>query len=157
MKAIHILFAFAAYMEFKLYQIDVRDIFEWIPQGGSVYDSTPRFQLLGLEDHVYNMDRDLYGLKQALREWYGRLLMFLLENGFNRGKINNINFLKKKGKSLLIVQVYIDDNIFGATDASLCKEFSGPMGKEFEISITGELNFFLWLQIKQTSLGTLIH
>ena len=83
--------------------------------------------------------------------------MVLLENGFKRGKVDNTLFLKTKGEHLLIVQVYVDDIIFGATDENLCNEFSKMMRSEFEISMMGELNFLLGLQIKQTSNGTMIH
>jgi len=57
----------------------------------------------------------------------------------------------------LIVQVYVDDIIFGKTHENLCNEFSKMMRSEFEMSMMGELNFFLGLQIKQTSNGTIIH
>jgi len=82
---------------------------------------------------------------------------FLLENGFRRGKVDNTLFLKSKGKHLLIVQVYVNDFIFGATHNDLCNEFSKMMMSEFEMSMMVELNFFLGLQIKQTSNGTMIH
>ena len=64
--------------------------------------------------------------------------------------------LKAKGEHLLIVQVYVDDIIFGATHENLCNKFSKMMRSEFE-SMMGELNFFLGLQIKQTSSGIMIH
>ena len=82
---------------------------------------------------------------------------FLLENGFRKGKVDNTFFLKSKGEHLLIVQVYIDDIIFCTTHNDLCNEFLKMMRSEFEMSIRGELNFFLGLQIKQTSNGTMIH
>jgi len=68
---------------------------------------------------------------------------FLLENGFRRGKADNNLFLKSKGEHLLIVQVYVDDIIFGATHDDLCNEFSKTMRSEFEMSMMGKLNFFL--------------
>ncbi|XP_070029439.1 uncharacterized protein [Nicotiana sylvestris] len=90
----------------------------------------------------------LYGLKQDPRAWYERLSKFLLKNGFKRGKIDNTLFLKKRGRNLLIVQVYVDDIIFGATADFLCEEFAKLMGSKFEMSMMGELNFFLGLQVK---------
>jgi len=66
-------------------------------------------------------------------------------------------FLKTKGEHLLIVEVYVDDIIFGATLENLCNEFSKMMRSEFEMSMMGEFNFFLGLQIKQTSNDTIIH
>jgi len=85
------------------------------------------------------------------------LLNFLLENDFRRGKVDNTLFLKSKGEHLLIVQVYVNDIIFGATHNDLCNEFSKMMRSEFEMSMMGELNFFLGLKIKQTSNDTMIH
>ena len=65
------------------------------------------------------------------------------------GKIDTTLFIKPKDKDMLIVQIYVDDIIFGATNGSLCKEFSKSMHSEFHMSMMGELNFFLDLQIKQ--------
>jgi len=56
----------------------------------------------------------------------------------------------------LLVQIYVDDIIFGSTNDPLCKEFSKDMQGEFEMSMMGELNFFLGLQIKQTKNGIFI-
>lgn len=85
-----------------------------------------------------------------------RLSGFLLSHGYKRGKIDNTLFLKNKGKNLLIVQVYVDDIIFGATTNSLCQEFGDLMCSEFEMSMMGVLSFFLGLQIKQTPSHTFI-
>ena len=94
-------------------------------------------KLLGFEDaelpdHVFRLNKALYGLKQAPRAWYERLSKFLLKNGFKRGKIDNTLFLLKREQELLIIQVYVDDIIFGATSEYLCEELSSLMGKEFE-------------------------
>ena len=73
------------------------------------------------------------------------------------GKIDTTLFIKPKDKDMLIVQIYVDDIIFGATNGSLCEEFSKSMHSEFEMSLIGELNFFLGLQIKQLKEGTFIN
>ncbi|XP_070032929.1 uncharacterized protein [Nicotiana tomentosiformis] len=93
----------------------------------------------------------------APRAWYERLSKYLLDHGYKRGKIDNTLFLKEKGKDLLVVQIYVDDIIFGKTTDKLSKEFAKLMGSEFKMSMIGELNFFLGLQIKQNLNGTLIH
>jgi len=156
-EAIRILIAFAAHMEFELYQIDVKSAFlngylkeEYVMQ-------LPGFENSEFSNHIFKLDKALYGLKQALRAWYERLSNFLLKNDFRRGKVDNTLFLKTKGEHLLIVQMYVDDIIFGATYENLCNEFSKMMRSEFEMSMMGELNFFLGLQIKQISNGTMIH
>jgi hypothetical protein len=96
------------------------------------------------------LTKALYGLKQAPRAWYERLSGFLLEKGFTRGKIDTTLFTKTKNCDLLIMQIYVDDIIFGSTNENICIEFSKIMQKEFEMSMMGELNYFLGLQIKQT-------
>jgi len=157
-EAIRILIAFAAFMEFKLYQIDVKSAFlnGYLKEEVFVMQP-PGFENTEFPNHVFKLDKALYGLKQAPRAWYERLSNFLLENGFRRGKVDTTLFLKTKGKHLLIIQVYVDDIIFGATHENLCDDFSKMMSSEFEMSMISELNFFLGLQIKQTSNGTLIH
>ena len=91
----------------------------------------------------------MYGLKQAPRAWYERLSTFLISNGFVKGKVDTTLFTKHVGSDILIVQLYVDDIIFGSTSEFLCKEFEKVMQCEFEMSSMGELNFFLRLQIKQ--------
>ena len=73
------------------------------------------------------------------------------------GKIDTTLFIKQKDNDMLIVQIYVDDIIFGATNVSLCEEFAKYMHSEFEMSMMGELNFFLGLQIKQLKKGTFIN
>jgi len=115
------------------------------------------FENNGFSNQVFKLDKALYSLKQAPRAWYEHLSNFLLENSFRRGKVDNTLFLKSKGEHLLIIQVYINDIIFGATHNDLCDEFSKMIRSEFEMSMMDELNFFLGLQIKQTSNDTMIH
>ncbi|RVW74256.1 Retrovirus-related Pol polyprotein from transposon RE1 [Vitis vinifera] len=77
--------------------------------------------------------------------------------GFKMGKIDTTLFIKTKEKDMLLVQIYVDDIIFGATNDSLCEDFSKCMHSEFEMSMMGELNYFLGLQIKQLKEGTFIN
>ena len=88
-----------------------------------------------MPNHVYKLDKALYGLKQARRAWYERLSKFLMDNDFKRGTVDETLFLRSKGKDLLVVQIYVDDIIFGATNQSLCGEFSELMKSEFEMSM----------------------
>ena len=120
-------------------------------------EQPPGFENPEFPNHVYKLDKDLYGLKQAPRAWYERLSKFLLKNGFKRGKIDKTLFLKLNGTDILVVQIYVDDILFGATNESLCKYFADLMSGEFEMSMMGELDFFLGLQIKQTVRGNSIH
>ena len=69
----------------------------------------------------------------------------MIENNFVRDKIDKTLFFKNRGSDILVVQIYVDDIIFGATNELLCKEFANLMSAEFEISMMGELNIFLGL------------
>ena len=116
-------------------------------------------QPLGFEDnlypnHVFKLQKALYGLKQTHRTWYKRLSKFLIEKEFQRGKVNTTLFINEKRKEILFVQVYVDDIIFCSTNPNLCQDFSKLMQGEFEMSMMGELTYFLGLQIKQCKNGT---
>ncbi|KAL2319304.1 hypothetical protein Fmac_028273 [Flemingia macrophylla] len=107
--------------------------------------------------HVFKLNKALYGLKQAPRAWYEKLSSFLVGNGFVRGKIDNTLFKKELKNNFLIIQIYVDDIIFGGTNEGLCQEFAKLMHDEFEMSMMGELKFFLGLQIVQSNEGIQIH
>ncbi|XP_020236278.1 uncharacterized protein LOC109815872, partial [Cajanus cajan] len=107
-------------------------------------------------NHVYKLKKALYGLKQAPRSWYDKLSKFLIENDYVRGKVDNTLFVKKFKKDTMYVQIYVDDIVFGSSNPSLCEEFVKTMQGEFEMSMKGELTFFLGLQIKQLNDGTFI-
>nr|GEY69606.1 putative ribonuclease H-like domain-containing protein [Tanacetum cinerariifolium] len=107
-------------------------------------------------DKVYKVVKALYGLHQAPRAWYETLANYLLENGFQRGKIDQTLFIKKQKGDILLVQIYVDDIIFGATNKDLCKSFEKLMKDKFQMSSMGELTFFLGLQVKQKKDGIFI-
>ena len=104
-------------------------------------------------NHVYKLKKALYGLKQAPKAWYDRLKAFLIEHEYTMGVVDNTLFTKKRNSHLIIVQIYVNDIIFGSTCPELCNDFSKIMRDEFEMSMMGELNFFLGLQIKQMEDG----
>ncbi|GJZ47092.1 uncharacterized mitochondrial protein-like protein [Tanacetum coccineum] len=88
-------------------------------------------------------------MHQALRAWYETLSTYLLDNGFQRGKIDKTLFIRRDKGDILLVQVYVDDILFGSTKKSLCIEFEKMMHKKFQMSSMDELTFFLGLQVKQ--------
>jgi hypothetical protein len=117
----------------------------------------PGFESKKYPHRVYKLRKALYGLKQAPRAWYGRLRGFLFERGFEMGKVDQTLFLLRQGRDILIVHVYMDDIFFGGSSNSLVARFAEEMSREFEISMMGELQFFLRLQIKQSKEGTFVH
>ncbi|GJU04254.1 retrovirus-related pol polyprotein from transposon TNT 1-94 [Tanacetum coccineum] len=150
LESIRILLAYACALDFKLFQMDVKSAFLNGFINEEVYMAQPPgfidFEKL---DHVYKLKKALYGLKQAPKAWYDRLKAFLIKHEYKIGMVDNTLFTKKKSSNLIIVQIYVDDIIFGSTYQDMCDEFAKIMHDEFEMSMMGELNFFLGLQIKQ--------
>nr|GEU56451.1 putative ribonuclease H-like domain-containing protein [Tanacetum cinerariifolium] len=107
-------------------------------------------------DKVYKVIKALYGLHQAPRAWYETLSSYLLENSFQRGKIDQTLFIKKHKGDILLVHIYMDDIIFGSTNKEMCKAFKKLMKDKFQMSSMGELTFFLGLQVKQKDDGIFI-
>ncbi|GJW71762.1 putative ribonuclease H-like domain-containing protein [Tanacetum coccineum] len=116
----------------------------------------PGFEDLQFPDKVYKVEKALYGLHQALRAWYETLSTYLLENRYRRGTIDKTLFIKKDRGDILLVQVYVDDIIFGSTKKSLCVEFEKMKQKRFQMSSMRELTFFLGLQVQQKDDGIFI-
>nr|GEU94153.1 hypothetical protein [Tanacetum cinerariifolium] len=134
-EAIRLFLAFASYMGFLVYQMDVKN---------------PQYP-----KKVYKVVKALYGLHQAPRAWYGTLSTFLLKHGYRRGTINKTLFLKKKNRDIILVQVYVDDIIFGYIKKTWCDEFEALMKGEFQMSAMGELTFFLGPQLHPMKLQSL--
>jgi uncharacterized membrane protein YciS (DUF1049 family) len=107
-------------------------------------------------NHVYKLRKTLYGLKQAPRAWYERLRDFLLSKGFKMGKVDTTLFTKKLGNELFVLQIYVNDIIFGSTNQDFCEKFGKMMASEFEISMIREHSYFLGLQIKQIKNGIFV-
>ncbi|KAJ9546944.1 hypothetical protein OSB04_019487 [Centaurea solstitialis] len=157
-EAIRIFLAYAAHKNIKVFQMDVKSAFLNGVLHEEVYIEQPEgFVDPDFPDHVCILDKALYGLKQAPRAWYETLTNHLLSKGFKRGTIDTTLFLKKEGDDLLLVQIYVDDILFGSTNPELCTNFSKIMETEFEMSMIGELNFFLGIQVKQNPDGIFIN
>nr|GEU71295.1 hypothetical protein [Tanacetum cinerariifolium] len=107
--------------------------------------------------HVYRLKKALYGLKQAPRAWYDTLSIFLLDNNFSKGAVNPTLFTRKTGKHILLVQIYVDDIIFALTDPKGCDMFSNEMSLKFQMSMMGQMSFFLGLQVSQCLGGIFIN
>jgi hypothetical protein len=119
-------------------------------------EQPPSFKDDKKPDHIYKLKKTFDGLKQAPRAKYERLRDFLLSKGFIMGKVDTTLFTKKIGNDLFVLQIYIDDIIFGSTNQDFCEEFGKTMANEFEMSMIEELSHFLSLQIKQLKNGTFI-
>ncbi|GJX17842.1 putative ribonuclease H-like domain-containing protein [Tanacetum coccineum] len=153
-EAIRLFLAYASFKDFVVYQMDVKSAFLYGKIEEEVYVcQPPGFEDPDFPDRVYKVEKALYELHQAPRAWYETLSTYLLDNGFQRGKIDKTLFIRRDKGDILLVQVYVDDIIFGSTKKSLCTKFEKMMHKKFQMSSMGELTFFLGLQVKQKEDG----
>ncbi|GJV89908.1 retrovirus-related pol polyprotein from transposon TNT 1-94 [Tanacetum coccineum] len=157
-EAIKIFITNAASKNMIIYQMDIKTAFMNGELKEKVYVSQP----IGFVDpdhptHVYHLKNALYGLKQAPRAWYNTLLRFLLDNKFSHDVVDPTLFTQKKGKHILLVQIYVDDIIFASTDPKACDIFSKEMNSKFQMSMMGKMSFFLVLQVSQSPRGIFIN
>nr|GEX94331.1 hypothetical protein [Tanacetum cinerariifolium] len=96
---------------------------------------------------VFHMDVKTTFLNGILKE----------QVGFQKGSIHTTLFIKKKGKHIMLIQIYVDDIIFGSTNPKYCTKFSDLMVKRFEMCMMGEMKFFLGFQVNQFSNGNFIN
>ncbi|GJY94498.1 retrovirus-related pol polyprotein from transposon TNT 1-94 [Tanacetum coccineum] len=158
LEAIRIFLAFAAHMNMVVYQTDVKTAFLNGNLREEVYVSQPDgFVDKDNPNHVYKLKKALYGLKQAPRAWYDMLSSFLISQDFSKGSVDPTLFIRRDGKELLLVQIYVDDIIFAASTPELCDLFSKIMCSKFKMSMMGKISFFLGLQISQSPRGIFIN
>jgi hypothetical protein len=161
LEAIRIVLDFSVAKGFELYQNNVKSAFlNGVLEEVVYVRQPPGFESEKYPHRVYKLRKALYGLKQAPRAWYGRLRGFLFERGFEMGKVDQTLFLLRQGRDILIVQVYMDDIVFGGLSNSLVARFAEDMSSSrfvHQASMMGELQFFLGLQIKQSKEGTFVH
>ncbi|GKA66636.1 retrovirus-related pol polyprotein from transposon TNT 1-94 [Tanacetum coccineum] len=146
LEAVRIFVAYAAHKSFLIYQMDMKMAFLNGPLKEEVYVAQPDgFVDPDHPDKVYRLRKALYGLKQAPRAWYDELSKFLISKGFTKGIIDPTLFTIKYGEDILLVQIYVDDIIFGSTNPKFSKRFEKLMHSRFEMSLMGEMKFFLGL------------
>ncbi|WJX82941.1 hypothetical protein P8452_65643 [Trifolium repens] len=150
LESIRLLLGVACILKVKLYQMDVKSAF----LNGYLHEEVYVEQPNGFIDpdfpkHVYRLKKALYGLKQAPRAWYERLTQFLVNQGYRKGGSDKSLFVKGENGKFMIAQIYVDAIVFGGTSNTMVQHFVKQMQSEFEMSLVGELTYFLGLQIKQ--------
>ncbi|GJS35314.1 retrovirus-related pol polyprotein from transposon TNT 1-94 [Tanacetum coccineum] len=158
LEAIQFFLAFPAHMNMVVYQMDVKTAFLNGNLREEAYVSQPNgFVDPDKPNYVYKLKKALYGLKQAPRAWYDMLSSFLISNDFSKGSVDPTLFIRREGKELLLVQIYVDDIIFVASTLELCDLFAKIMCSKFKMSMMGKISFFLGLQISQSPRGIFIN
>nr|GEV83026.1 retrovirus-related Pol polyprotein from transposon TNT 1-94 [Tanacetum cinerariifolium] len=158
LEAIRLFIANATSHNMLIFQMDVKTAF----LNGELNEVVYVSQLEGFVDpehptHVYRLKKALYGLKQAPRAWYDKLSKFLISTGFTKGMVDPTLFTRKIGKHILLVQIYVDDIIFASTNPKSCQLFAHEMNLTFQMSMIGQMSFFLGLQVWQNPRGIFIN
>ncbi|GJY32026.1 retrovirus-related pol polyprotein from transposon TNT 1-94 [Tanacetum coccineum] len=157
LEVVRMFIAFAAHKSITIFQMDVKTAFLNGPLKEEVYVSQlDGFVDLYFPDHVYRLKKAPYGPKQAPQAWYDKLSSFLIEHHFSKGIVDPTLFTRCHRGDILLVQVYVDDIIFGSTNPDFSKRFANLMKNNFEMSMMGELKFFLGLQVYQSPRGIFI-
>ncbi|GJT99050.1 retrovirus-related pol polyprotein from transposon TNT 1-94 [Tanacetum coccineum] len=157
-EATRVFLAYVTHEDFTVFQMDVKTAFlNGILKEEVYVGQPPSFFRKQYPDHVYALDKALFGLKQAPRAWYDVLSKFLINSGFQKGSIDTTIFIKKKGKHIMLIQIYVDGIIFGSTNPKYCTKFIDLMVTRFERSMIGEMKLFLGLQVNQFSNGIFIN
>ncbi|GJY46906.1 retrovirus-related pol polyprotein from transposon TNT 1-94 [Tanacetum coccineum] len=157
LEVVRMFIAYAAHKNITIFHMDVKTAFLNGPLKEEVYVSQPEgFIDPEFPDHVYMLQKALYGLKQAPHAWYDKLSSFLIQHGFTICIVDPTLFTRRYGEDILLVQVYVDDNIFGSTNPDFSKRFANLMKNYFEMSMMGKLKFFLGLQVHQSPRGIFI-
>ncbi|GJU63787.1 retrovirus-related pol polyprotein from transposon TNT 1-94 [Tanacetum coccineum] len=157
-EAIRIFIANVASKNMTIYQMDVKTTF----LNGELKEEVRVSQPESFVDpdhptHVYRLKKAIYGLKQSSRVWYDTLSRFLLDNKFSKGAVDPTLVTQKIGKHILLVQIYVDDIIFVSSDPKACDIFSNEMSSKFQMSMMGQMSFFLGLQVSQNPGGIFIN
>ncbi|GKD45037.1 retrovirus-related pol polyprotein from transposon TNT 1-94, partial [Tanacetum coccineum] len=151
LEAVRIVVAYVAHKNFPIFHMDVKTALLNGPLKEEVFVQQPDgFLDPDFPNHVYHLKKALYGLKQAPRAWYDKLSSFLIEHQFTIGIVNPTLFTRRHGDDILLVQIYVDDIIFGSTKPVFAKRFVKLMKDNFKMSMIGEMKFFLGLQVHQS-------
>ena len=141
LQSIRILLTYANHHDITLYQMEMKSVFlnGEIEEEEVYIKQPPDFVSPKKPNHVYKLHKALYGLKQAPRAWYKCLTKFLIEKGFEIGKIDSTLFTKRVNGELFVCQIYVDDIIFGSTNLHFSEKFGRLMSEKFEMSMMSEL------------------
>nr|GEW03509.1 retrovirus-related Pol polyprotein from transposon TNT 1-94 [Tanacetum cinerariifolium] len=142
-KAIRLFLAYASFMDFIVYQMDIKSAFLYGTIEEEVYVSQPPgFVDPYFRDKVYKVEKALYGLHQAPKAWCETLSIYLLDDGFRRGTIDKTLFIKKINDDILLVQVVKSASTPMGTHKPLSKDANGTdVGVYLYRSMIGSLMY----------------
>ena len=151
-----LLFCLAAINNWHLHHMDINNAFLHGDLNEDVYMKLPQgYTPKGVIPHnaVCKLQKSLYGLKQASRQWYAKLSNHLLHNGFQHSKSDHSLFLRHKSGVFLALLIYVDDIIVATTDLQELISFKSSLDNHFRLKDLGPLRFFLGLEVARNNKG----
>nr|GEX70694.1 copia protein [Tanacetum cinerariifolium] len=146
-EVVTIFVAYATRKNFSIYQMDVKTAFLNSPLKEEVVVHQPDgFVDPDFSNHIYRLKKAFYGFKQTPKAWYEKLSSFLIEHHFTKGIVDPTLLTRRYGDDILLVQIYVDDIIFGSTNPVSSNRFVKLMKDNFKMSMIGKMKFFLGLQ-----------
>lgn len=154
---IRMIFSVAVTLGWKMRQLDVKNAFLHGFLKEEVFmEQPPGFINEDLPNHVCKLNRSLYGLKQAPRAWFDRLSQCLLHLGFFCGKADSSLFILRKGQSIVLLLIYVDDIIVTGNDNNIISDLISTLSSEFSLKDLGSLHYFLGLEVKYLPNGLFV-
>ncbi|RVX04589.1 Retrovirus-related Pol polyprotein from transposon RE1 [Vitis vinifera] len=154
---IRMIFSLAVTLGWKMRQLDVKNAFLHGFLKEEVFmEQPPGFINEDLPNHVCKLNRSLYGLKQAPRAWFDRLSQCLLHLGFCCGKADSSLFILRKGQSIVLLLIYVDDIIVTGNDNNIISDLINTLSSEFSLKDLGSLHYFLGLEVKYLPNGLFV-
>ena len=154
---IRVLFSLAANLDWPLHQFDVKNAFLHGDLEEEVYmDAPPGFMSGYRRGEVCRLRRALYGLKQSPRAWFGRFTQAMKKNGYRQSNSDHTLFLKRQGRKITCLIIYVDDMIITGDDVDEIKQLRDNLFQEFEMKDLGMLKYFLGIEVLRSNQGILI-
>ncbi|CAJ2644808.1 unnamed protein product [Trifolium pratense] len=153
MTTIRMFLAIAAIQNWPLYQLDVNTAFLHGDLNEEVYMKPPPGLALPSNNLVCKLQRSLYGLKQASRQWNTKLTETLLSSGYIQSKSDYSLFTKQASSGFTVILVYVDDLVLGGTDSEEIQKIKTLLDEKFSIKDLGILKYFLGFEVARTQAG----
>jgi hypothetical protein len=147
--SIKVIISLASSFNWRLHQMDVKTVFLNGEVEQEVYIEQPEgFVIHGKESYVYKLEKNLYGLKQALRDWYGRIDSFLQILGFSKSIEDHDLYIKIVKNHPVLLVLYVDD-FFLTGEEHLIAQTKRELSTKFEMKDLGLVHYFLGLEVWQ--------
>ena len=146
--SVRLILAIVAYMDLELYQMDVRTAFLNGELEEEIYMDQPLgFETKGQERKVCKLNRSIYGLKQASRQWNIKFHQAILKDGFAMMEEDHCVYLKRSDNSFVILSLYVDDILIAGNNKEMIDTTKKWLSSNFDMKDMGEANFVLGVKI----------